>query len=103
MNTIKEAKLCWNTSTCKIDFKPNGQSLKVTAEDLDFNQSYSDIINCDLNITTEEGKSIFAFNGILLNEAIKYLDEDLNISYSIPTRAFIFDNKILLMPVMANA
>ena len=110
LNSLKRASLFSNKSTSQVRLKLNGNSLKLSAEDIDFSNKADMSLPCDYH--GEEMK--IGFNSKFLNEMLSNLSsEDITLEMSIPSRAGIIkpvDNQdenedilMLVMPVMLNS
>lgn len=110
LSSLKRAALFSNKSTSQVRLSLNGNSLKLSAEDLDFANKAEMSLPCDYN--GEELK--IGFNSRFLNEMLTNLSsEDITLEMSTPNRAGIIkpvdgvdeneDILMLVMPVMLNA
>lgn len=110
LNSLKRASLFTNKSTSQVRLKLNGNSLKLSAEDLDFANKADMSLPCDYN-----GEELqIGFNSKFLNEMLTNLSsEDVTVEMSVPSRAGIIkpvdgldeneDLLMLVMPVMLNS
>ena len=84
---------------------------KLSSEDLDFNSSFSTIIEAKVydgqtavdDVDLEPLKIRIGFNGQFMIKILQDLSQpQVDISMSTPDRAMILDSEVLLMPVMLN-
>lgn len=101
---IDKAKIFANKTTNQVKFTVSGQTLGISAEDLDYSNEFNTTMNA-VNIGYES-KHNFGVNAKYLVEIVKEM-EDINVTMltSTPNRAITFksENELyLIMPVMLN-
>tara|TARA_B100000035_G_scaffold19763_1_gene15804 strand:- start:1401 stop:2516 length:1116 start_codon:yes stop_codon:yes gene_type:complete len=109
LQATKRASIFSSKSTHQVKLDIKGNSLKISAEDLDFNNKSEEILECNYN-----GEDItIGFNSRFINEMLNNLSSDLvRIELSSPNRAGLIspisssseDEEIimLVMPIMLN-
>lgn len=108
ISALKRVSIFSNKTTHQVVLEINGNSLQISAQDIDFSYEGKETMTCQYN-----GEDIkIAFNAKLMVEMLGNLsDEELVVELSTPTRAGIFkpmtktDNEdilMLLMPLMVN-
>jgi len=109
LNTLRRVMIFSNKTTHQVVLKLNGNSLNVSAQDLDFSNEANENLDCQY---TGEDLEI-GFNARFLLEMLNAMDnEEVNIELSTPNRAGILlpteseegeDLLMLVMPVMLSA
>jgi DNA polymerase-3 subunit beta len=100
-SAIKLAEVAANETTKLIRFKFNGSVLRVMANDMDFDTSYSQDIACKKLNNTGEGIEI-GFKSTFLLDLLADADKTVTISMSDPSRAALINDDMLLMPMIIN-
>lgn len=109
ISSLKRVSIFSNKTTSQVLFDINGNSLQLSAQDIDFSYEGSENLKCQY-----EGQDMkIAFNAKLLVELLNNIDdEEIVIELSSPTRAGIIkpskqaegeDVLMLIMPLMVNA
>ncbi|MBN9483316.1 MAG: DNA polymerase III subunit beta [Bacteroidetes bacterium 43-93] len=108
VSALRRVSIFANKTTNQVVLEINGNSLQLSAQDIDFSYEGKETLNCQY--TGEDMK--IAFNAKLMVEMIANLDSaDIQVELSTPTRAGIFrpmekgDNEevlMLLMPLMVG-
>jgi len=109
LSSLKRISIFSNKSTHQIKIKINGNSIDVSAEDIDFSNKGNENIKVDYDGQDME----IGFNGKFLIEILNTLQsEKINIHFSTPSKAAIImpdiENEntekilMLVMPVMLN-
>ncbi len=108
VSALRRVSIFANKTTNQVVLDINGNTLQLSAQDIDFSYEGKEKLNCQYN--GEDMK--IAFNAKLMVEMVNNLDgNDINIELSTPTRAGIFrpaekaDNEnvlMLLMPLMVG-
>ena len=108
VSALRRVSIFANKTTNQVVLDINGNSLQLSAQDIDFSYEGKETLSCQY--TGEDMK--IAFNAKLMVEMVNNLDgDDLQIELSTPTRAGIFrpmekgDNEdvlMLLMPLMVG-
>ncbi|MCF8364284.1 MAG: DNA polymerase III subunit beta [Bacteroidales bacterium] len=111
LNTIKRVSLFANQSTHQIRFKISGQSLELSAEDIDYSNEAVETINCNY-----DGENLeIGFNSKFMQEMLSNIStREVLIEMSQPNRAGLIhpietsnqsdeDILMLVMPVMLNS
>jgi DNA polymerase III subunit beta len=110
LNTIRRVSLFANQSTHQIRFKISGQSLELSAEDIDYSNEAVETINCNY-----DGEDLeIGFNSKFMQEMLSNIStREVLIEMSQPNRAGLIhpieteentteDILMLVMPVMLN-
>ena len=109
LQATKRASIFSSKSTHQIKLEIKGNSIKISAEDVDFNNKSEEVLNCTYN-----GDDItIGFNSRFINEMLNNLDtESVRIELSSPNRAGLIspiyneskeENIIMLvMPIMLS-
>lgn len=110
LNSIKRVSLFANQSTHQIRFKISGQSLELSAEDIDYSNEAVETINCNY-----DGEDLeIGFNSKFMQEMLSNIStKEVLIEMSQPNRAGLIhpievseqndeDILMLVMPVMLN-
>ncbi len=108
LNSLKRISIYANKTTHQVRLKISGNSLQISAEDLDFSNEANESLACEY-----EGEPIeIGFNAKFLIEMLNNLDSNIiTIELSAPNRAGIIlpkkkdtseDILMLVMPVMLN-
>lgn len=108
MSALRRVSIFANKTTNQVVLDINGNSLQLSAQDIDFSYEGKETLSC--NYSGEDMK--IAFNAKLMVEMINNMDgADIQLDLSTPTRAGIFrpiekaDNEdvlMLLMPLMVG-
>jgi DNA polymerase-3 subunit beta len=108
VSALRRVSIFANKTTNQVVLDINGNSLQLSAQDIDFSYEGKETLSCQY--TGEDMK--IAFNAKLMIEMINNMDgDDLQIDLSTPTRAGIFrptekteneDALMLLMPLMVG-
>lgn len=108
VSALRRVSIFANKTTNQVVLDINGNTLQLSAQDIDFSYEGKEKLNCQY--TGEDMK--IAFNAKLMVEMINNMDgNDINIELSTPTRAGIFrpvekgeneDVLMLLMPLMVG-
>ncbi len=109
LSSLRRLIVLSNKTTHQANLKMSGNSLEITARDIDFSNEGSETIPC--RYTGEEME--IGFNGKFLIEMLAAMDqEEVLLSLSTPTRACVMtptqpadgvDLLMLVMPIMLNA
>ena len=109
LQATKRASIFSSKSTHQVKLDIKGNSLKISAEDLDFNNKSEETLQCSYN-----GEDItIGFNSRFINEMLNNLSSELiRIELSSPNRAGLIspvsnnvekeDIIMLVMPIMLN-
>ena len=109
LQATKRASIFSSKSTHQVKLEIKGNSLKISAEDLDYNNKSEEILHCSYN-----GEDItIGFNSRFINEMLNNLSSELiRIELSSPNRAGLIspvsnntdkeDIVMLVMPIMLN-
>jgi DNA polymerase-3 subunit beta len=108
-NAVRRISIYANKTTYQVILSIAGSELKISSQDLDFNNEASERLTCSY-----EGSDMdIGFNARFLSEMLGVLDSnDIEIELSTPTRAGVLrptekkDNEellMLVMPVMINS
>ena len=109
LQATKRASIFSSKSTHQVKLEIKGNSLKISAEDLDYNNKSEEILNCSYN-----GEDIIiGFNSRFINEMLNNLSSELiRVELSSPNRAGLIspvsnnaekeDIVMLVMPIMLN-
>ncbi len=109
LNTLRRVMIFSNKTTHQVVLKLNGNTLNVSAQDLDFSNEAKETLDCQY-----KGEDLeIGFNARFLLEMLNAMDnEEVNIELSTPNRAGILlpteteegeDLLMLVMPVMLSA
>ncbi len=108
VSALRRVSIFANKTTNQVVLEINGNSLQLSAQDIDFSYEGKETLNCQYS--GEDMK--IAFNAKLMVEMVNNLDgNDIQVELSTPTRAGIFrptekgDNEdvlMLLMPLMVG-
>jgi DNA polymerase-3 subunit beta len=98
IEVIKLAEISANQNAKLIKFNFVGHNLTVSSQDLDFATSFSQSIPCAPQKNAESIK--IGFNSDFILEILSYCGESTTIKMSDPSRAALFNNDLLLMPMM---
>lgn len=98
VDTIKLAEISANQTTKLIRFTFSGHNLTVSSKDLDYSTSFMQSIKCLPHDKAEPLEIGFKSDFIL--EVLTYCRETTTIKMSDPSRAALFNDDLLLMPMM---
>ncbi|MFT4062909.1 MAG: DNA polymerase III subunit beta [Edaphocola sp.] len=108
VSSLRRVSIFANKSTSQVVFDIVGNTVSISAQDIDFSYEGKEQMNCQY--TGDDMK--IAFNARLLIEMLNNMDgEDVSLSLSMPSRAGIYrpvdkteneDLLMLLMPLMVN-
>jgi DNA polymerase-3 subunit beta len=108
ISALKRVSIFANKTTNQVVLEINGNSLQLSAQDMDFSYEGNEVLPCQY--TGEDIK--IAFNAKLMIELVNNIEgNEINVELSTPTRAGIFrpieqaDNEdvlMLLMPLMVG-
>lgn len=108
LNTLRRVMIFSNKTTHQVNLKINGNSLTMSAQDLDFNNEAKESLDCQYSGEDME----IGFNAKFLLEMLNAMDnEEVKMELSTPSRAGILlptetedgeDLLMLVMPVMIN-
>ncbi len=108
VSALRRVSIFANKTTNQVVLEINGNSLQLSAQDIDFSYEGKETLNCQYS--GEDMK--IAFNAKLMVEMINNMDgNDIQVELSTPTRAGIFrptekdeneDALMLLMPLMVG-
>lgn len=96
-------KFAVNGATGQVRLNLKGNKLEIKAKDMDFDLSASEVVN----VVNKDNNDIeFGMKMAFLRRVLKCLQDEgyaqVEMGYIDPTRAFVFGNQLLLMPMMIN-
>lgn len=97
IDTLNLALLAANSETKMVKFDFLLDEVKVSSEDIDRNKQFARQI--PFSGVLEEGLTI-GFNGAFVIECLKDFDNTVTITASTPNRAVIFNDEVMLMPML---
>lgn len=122
LKTLLQSEFAQNKTTYQVQFlvNENKQTVKISAEDIDFDLQYSQVIDAVVKLPKpaivqpkegeekteptelEDNTFAIAFNGKYLRQLITDCDDEVTFFMSTPSRPVLINTDLLLMPVLMN-